>query len=394
MTTMKIFKKFTLWIILASGTLTVMAGTIIAPVLNLLRDELGVDPVSAGLIITTHAIFMALSSPLIGNLIDRVGVKKPFVFGLVLYGLAGGSGLFITSYWGLIFSRAILGIAIAAIATSIVVTILNLYKGAERNKIMGWRESAVSFGGMIWPLIGGFLGGFSWHFPFAVYFLGIPLGFFALIAMPETHREKIQSTGSVLKVFRINPVLFAIYGLLFLTMILLYTIVVFLPQLLETMGISNPFYISLFLAVGALSAGLTSLMYGKIKSRLSYKMIAFIALSLWTVGFTTISQASSSVIIAASVALFGVGQGMVIPATIVWAGERVAISFRGRIISYLIAFAFIGQFSSTIIFGPVSLSLGLNGVFLIAGGICALLLALSVAMRKLIKDGLRILQNL
>jgi len=391
---MKIFKKFTLWIILASGTLTVMAGTIIAPVLNLLRDELGVDPVSAGLIITTHAIFMALSSPLIGNLIDRVGVKKPFVFGLVLYGLAGGSGLFITSYWGLIFSRAILGIAIAAIATSIVVTILNLYKGAERNKIMGWRESAVSFGGMIWPLIGGFLGGFSWHFPFAVYFLGIPLGFFALIAMPETHREKIQSTGSVLKVFRINPVLFAIYGLLFLTMILLYTIVVFLPQLLETMGISNPFYISLFLAVGALSAGLTSLMYGKIKSRLSYKMIAFIALSLWTVGFTTISQASSSVIIAASVALFGVGQGMVIPATIVWAGERVAISFRGRIISYLIAFAFIGQFSSTIIFGPVSLSLGLNGVFLIAGGICALLLALSVAMRKLIKDGLRILQNL
>lgn len=379
---MKIFKRFTLWIILASGTLTVMAGTIIAPVLNLLRDGLGVDPVSAGLIITTHALFMALSSPLIGNLIDRVGAKKPFVFGLVLYGLAGGSGLFITSYWVLIVSRAILGIAIAAITTSIVVTILNLYKGVERNKIMGWRESAVSFGGMIWPLIGGFLGGFSWHFPFAVYFLGIPLGFFAFITMPETHREKTQDTGSVLKVFRINPVLFAIYGLLFLTMILLYTIVVFLPQLLETMGISNPFYISLFLAVGALSAGLTSLMYGKIKSRLSYKMIALIALSLWTVGFTAISQASSSVIIAASVALFGVGQGMVIPATMVWAGETVAISFRGRIISYLIAFAFIGQFSSTIIFGPVSLSLGLNGIFLMAGGICALLLAFSAAMRK------------
>lgn len=379
---MKIFKKLTLWIILASGTLTVMAGTVIAPVLNFLRDGLGVDPVSAGLIITTHSIFVALSSPLIGNLIDRVGTRKPFVFGLVLYGLAGGSGLFITSYWVLIVSRAILGIAVAAIISSIVVTILNLYKGVERNKIMGWRESAISFGGMIWPLIGGFLGGFSWHFPFAVYFLGIPLGFFAFITMPETHRRKTQDKGSVLKVFRINPVLFAIYGLLFLTMILLYTIVVFLPQLLETMDISNPFYISLFLAVGALSAGLTSLMYEKIKSRLSYKLIAFIALSLWTVGFITISQASSSVIIAASVALFGVGQGMVIPATMVWAGETVAISFRGRIISYLLAFAFIGQFSSTILFGPVSLSIGLNGVFLIAGGICALLLAISVVMRK------------
>jgi len=379
---MKIFKKFTLWVLLASATLTVMTGSIIAPVLNLLRDGLGVDPASVGLIITTHALFMALFSPLIGNLIDRVGARKLFVSGLVLYGLAGGSGLFITSYWVLIVSRAILGIAVAAIATTIVVTILNLYKGVERNKVMGWRGSANSFGGIIWPLIGGFLGGFSWHLPFAVYFLGIPLGFFALITMPETRKEKNQNTGSVLKVFRIKPVLFVIYGLLFLTMTLLYTIVVFLPQLLETMGISSPFYISLFLAVAALSAGLTSLMYGKIKSRLSYKMIVLIALSLWAVGFTAISQASSSVIIAASVALFGVGQGMVIPAIIVWAGETVATSFRGRIISYLIAFGFIGQFSSTIIFGPVSLSFGLNGVFLMAGVICALLLVISVAMRK------------
>ncbi len=382
MAIMKIFKRFTLWVLLASATLTVMTGSIIAPVLNLLRDGLGVDPASVGLIITTHALFMALFSPLIGNLIDRVGARKLFVSGLVLYGLAGGSGLFITSYWVLIVSRAILGIAVAAIAITIAVTILNLYKGVERNKIMGWRGSANSFGGIIWPLIGGFLGGFSWHLPFAVYFLGIPLGFFALITMPETRKEKNQNTGSVLKVFRIKPVLFVIYGLLFLTMTLLYTIVVFLPQLLETMGISSPFYISLFLAVTALSAGLTSLMYGKIKSRLSYKMIVLIALSLWTVGFTAISQASSSVIIAASVALFGVGQGMVIPATMVWAGETVATSFRGRIISYLIAFGFIGQFSSTIIFGPVSLSFGLNGVFLMAGVICALLLVISVAMRK------------
>jgi len=85
---MKIFKRFTLWVILASATLTVMAGSIIAPVLNLLKEELGVDPTSAGLIITTHALFMALSSPFTGNLIDRVGTRKLFVSGLILYGLA------------------------------------------------------------------------------------------------------------------------------------------------------------------------------------------------------------------------------------------------------------------------------------------------------------------
>ena len=76
--------KYALWIILASSTLTVMAGAIIAPVLNLMEEELHVAPELARLIITTHGIFIALCSPLIGVIIDRIGAKKPFVFGLAL----------------------------------------------------------------------------------------------------------------------------------------------------------------------------------------------------------------------------------------------------------------------------------------------------------------------
>lgn len=166
-------------------------------------------------------------------------------------------------------------------------------------------------------------------------------------------------------------------------MILLYTIVVFLPQLLEKIGISNPFYISLFIMAMALSAALTSLMYRSIRSRLSYKMIVLITLALWTVGFTTISQALSGLIIASSVTLLGIGQGMVLPTVVVWTGKTASISFRGRIISYLATFGFLGQFLSPLIFGRVSLLSGLNGVFLVAGGICALLFLFFLAgMRK------------
>jgi hypothetical protein len=51
---MAVSKKFSLGVIFASATLTIMAGSIIAPVLNLMRDGLGVAPSSVGLIITTH----------------------------------------------------------------------------------------------------------------------------------------------------------------------------------------------------------------------------------------------------------------------------------------------------------------------------------------------------
>lgn len=383
---MKVSKKVTLSVILTSATLTVMAGSTLSPVIALIREGLGVGPASVGLIITTHSLFVALFSPLMGILIDRIGTKKLFILGLILYGLAGGSGLIITSYWLLIASRAILGIGVAAIFNSVTVTILNAYTGGERNKIMGWRGSANQFGGILFPLLGGALGTFSWHLPFAVYLVGLPLGFLVLAVAPETRREKSQSPGeegSAWQIFRDNHILFGIYGLMFLAMVLLYVHAVFLPQLLVTIGISNPFYISLFVITGGISAALTSLVYGRIKSRLSYKTIVLTALGLWAVGLTAISQTYSGLIMAISMVLIGIGRGILDPALPVWVGEIVPVSFRGRITSYLTTLGYVGQFSSPLLFGLVFSPLGFSGVFLVAGVICVpVFLLFLVLMRK------------
>ena len=73
-------KRLSLAVILTSATLTIMAGSIIAPVLNLMRDGLGVAPSSVGLIITTHGLFMAFFSPLMGSVIDRKGAPGGRIF--------------------------------------------------------------------------------------------------------------------------------------------------------------------------------------------------------------------------------------------------------------------------------------------------------------------------
>ena len=373
---MAVSKKFSLGVIFASATLTIMAGSIIAPVLNLMRNGLGVAPSSVGLIITTHGLFMALFSPLMGSIIDRKGARRPYIAALLCYGLAGGSGLLINSFWVLLVSRACLGIALAGIFAGINVLILNMYDGIERDRVMGWRGSAQSFGGVIWPLTGGALGAISWRFPFAVYMRAIPIGLFAIAAVPEPeiqHRAGSQSPGgtSVLAVFRGNPVLFIIYGLIFFGNLLLYSIVIFLPQLLESFGISSTFRIGLFITAMTASAGVTAFIYGKIRSRFSYRVIVTIAVALWAVAFTTISQAPGSRIIAIAVALFGVSQGLIMPTVMVWVGAVVPPSFRGRFSSYLGTFGFIGQFLSPILFAPIFMLSGLKGVFLAGAGIGA-----------------------
>jgi MFS family permease len=311
-----------------------------------------------------------------GSVIDRKGARRPYIVALICYGLAGGSGLLINSFWVLLISRACLGIALAGIFTGINVLILNRYDGIERDRVMGWRGSAQSFGGVIWPLIGGTLGGFSWRFPFAVYMLAIPIGLLAIAAVAEPDiqqpaRSESKGSPSVFRVFRESPVLLIIYGLMFFGNILLYAIVIFLPQLLESFGISSTFRIGLFITVMTGSGGVTAFIYGKIRSRFTYRIIVTIGVALWTVAFTTISQASGSGMIAIAVALFGVSQGLNLPTVMVWIGDAVPPSFRGRFSSYLGTFGFIGQFLSPIVFAPVFMLVGLKGVFLAGAGVGA-----------------------
>jgi MFS transporter, ACDE family, multidrug resistance protein len=377
-------RKLSLSVILVSATLTIMAGSIIAPVLNLMRDGLGVAPSYVGLIITTHGLFMALFSPLMGSIIDRKGVRKTYIAALFLYGVAGGSGLLIDSFWLFLVSRACLGIGLAGVFAGINVLILNMYTGIERDRVMGWRGSAQSFGGVIWPLIGGALGSLSWRFPFAVYMVAIPIGLLALAAVPEAsipHQgaADAQASQSVGKIFRESPVLFIIYGLIFCANLLLYSIVVFLPQLLEGYGIDSTFRIGLFITAMTAAAGVTALIYGKIRSRFSYPAIVTLAVALWMSAFATISWAPETWMMAMAVALFGVSQGLIMPTVMVWVGAVVPPSFRGRFSSYLGTFGFVGQFLSPILLAPVFISFGFKGVFLTGAGIGAVWFVLLLA---------------
>jgi MFS family permease len=318
---------------------------------------------------------MALFSPLLGSIIDRKGVRGPFIFSLIGYGLAGGSGLLINSYWMLLVSRACLGIALAGVFAAINVLILNNYEGGDRDKVMGWRGSAQSFGGVLWPLIGGALGGFSWHFPFAVYMLAIPIGLLTMrvVPGPVTNHQTGPSSDNgttVFKLFKQNPILLmVIYGLMFFANVLLYAIVIFLPQLLETFGVSSTFRIGMFLTAMTGSAGVTAFIYGKIRSRFSYPTIVLTAVAIWSMAFAIISQASDSRFIVVSIALFGISQGLIMPTVMVWIGDVVPPSFRGRFASYLGTFGFIGQFLSPILFAPILIMIGLKGVFIIGAGI-------------------------
>ena len=363
--------KAALWVVLASATTTVMAGSIISPVLNVMGEGLNVDPSAARLIITTHGMLIAVCSPFIGALVDRFGVRKLFIFGLVLYGLAGGSGLLINTYWLIIASRVLLGIGVATVFTCNTVLVLNLFEGERRNKVMGWRSTGNAIGGVSWPLLGGALGTLSWHFPFGVYLIGIPLALLALAVIPEVHQhaERPAEAGgereSVFRLIGTVPIVLMIYALVFVANVFLYSQILFLPKLLETFNVTSPFLIGLFVALLSLSGGAVSLQYARIKRHISYRAVVLVVMALWACAFFLLAHAFAVWVIILTVALFGVGMGLVLPTVPLWIGELVPLNFRGRMSSYIATFSFVGQFLSSIMLSPVAAAWGTEAVYLV-----------------------------
>ena len=362
----------TLWVILAAATLTVMAGAILGPIVPAIQSNLGVSESNAGLIITTHGALIVLVSPLAGMLIDRWGPRRPLIFGLVLYGLGGGAGLFIDSFGPLLASRGVLGVGVAFVYSSISVLIYNLYSGQQMNRVLGLRSSANSLGAVVWPLVGGGLGTLSWQAPFGVYLIAIPLGLLAVVTVPNVavggDGDNVETTAldSLWAVLRARPALLGVYLLYFVANALLYSIVVFYPPLLSTLGVESSATISLYLAANGLAGGLSAALSDRLLARSSRHALVVVALVLWVVSLATAAVADSLLAAIPGVVGFGLGLGLVFPMAFGWIEALAPADRQGQLSSYLASAGYTGQFLSPIIFGPVVGVFGVRGVFGVA----------------------------
>jgi MFS family permease len=390
--------RLTLAVILASATLTVMAGAIIGPVVRQIGIGVGVSGSLAGLIITTHGVVIVVASPLAGALIDRVGPRRPYLLGLGLYGVGGGAGLVVDSFGALLASRVVLGVGVALVYTGVTVLIYTLYRGRRMDRALGLRSSANSLGAAVWPLVGGALGTVSWHAPFGVYLAALPLGLVALVAIPATgHGEtsgRSEATDTrpglgrqvreLLAVFRRLPAIPAVYLLYFGANLFLYVVVVYYPQLLAELGVTSTLSVGLYLAANGAASAVTAAAYDRLVGRFGRHRLVLAAFGLWVAGFGVAAAVGGPLAAGGPVLALGVGTGLVFPSAFAWIEALAPRDRQGSLASYIASAGYLGQFLSPLAFGLVVPVAGVRGVFgaaALAAGLGGVALGVGLAAR-------------
>ena len=375
-------RRVALAALLVASTLTVMAGAILSPVLELIRRDLALSDTGAGLVLTVHGFSLAIVAPLVGRAIDRWSVRPTLVWGLLLYGLSGGAGLVTDSYAMLVASRLVFGIGAAAVFTATTVALFELYRGPGRDRVMGWRSSAISLGGLGWPLVGGTLGVLSWHAPFAVYLLGVPLAVACVVALPAKPAETAgaeQPDGGLRAHARRRPDLLGFYAVQLISAVLLYAVLVLLPLRLAELGVTDPQYVALCAA--SLSAAMTAVGFGyaRLRARLGDRALLTLSFTVWLAAFTALSLVQHAALLGAAAALFGIGMGVAVPALTVLVAEAAPAPLRGRATSLSASATFLGQGASPLLLGPVVSATSIATGFAVAAALAGTTLLTTLA---------------
>ncbi|MGV9752103.1 MFS transporter [Nocardia farcinica] len=349
--------------VLAAATLTIMAAAIIAPSLPAMADAYADTPGAETLVqlaLTVTSLAIAVGAPAAGMAADRLGRRPVLLTGLVLYAAAGTASLYVTDLSLLLATRALLGIAVAAIMTVITTLIADWFTGPRRARMLGLQQAFASIGGVVFLPLAGVLAGLDYRAPAWIHALSLAVVPFALSAVPEPIRRDTDPARRA--GFRVPGRVLVVYALALTLTLVFFLAPTQLPFLLPDFG-AGPAVTGAVIAVSTLTGAVGAFAYAAVRRRVGSTTITCASVALLATGWLVIGTAGTLWAVVAGLLIGGTGVGLAVPNLNLILTEVTPPDARARALSGLVTAIFLGQFASPLIAAPLIEVSGIAGTF-------------------------------
>jgi ACDE family multidrug resistance protein len=356
----------------------IMGNSLIAPVIPDLLAEFRVSDAAAGLVISAVALPGIVMAPLIGLFADRWGRRAVLVPCLALFGLAGLAVALAPNFEVLLSGRLVQGIGAAGLINLSVVLIGDHWEGADRTRLIGRNAAMLTVGLALFPLVSGALAEVtSWRVAL------LPQGLALVVALlvwrlldgsgstaTGTVRQQLDGLGTVIK----RPSILAILVSGLIVFVLIFGVFLStLPLHLEReFGLGSGGR-GLYLSIPAITASLVAFNLQRITARVGQRATLISAGLIFAVAFSLMSVAPVLGMMAAACALYGLGDGALIPILQNLAVNEAPPEHRGAVVAVWVGAARLGQTIGPLIAAVIFTTWSTQAALLAGAGLAGIL---------------------
>jgi MFS family permease len=329
-------RRVPLAITFGTSAASVSGANLLYPVLPVLAADLQVDAARIGLAMVAFTAPAIVLAPLFGILADLHGRRWMLVFGLALFGLAGGAAALAPTYDWLLVCRVVQGIGMSAITPLTIVLLSDLLPDELEIHGQGYKVAIDRVAMIVLPLLGGVLAALSWRYAFLPYLLIVPLALAAFFWMPETLSPGADTLREYLaRTFRAvrEPRLTLAFAAGFLRFFLDYGLFTYLPLLVVLHYGASAATSGWLIAISAVGSILTAMNVRRVYLHQPAERLLAIAFFASAVGLAIIASKQPLWMLAIAAFLFGLGNGLISPLQKSLLTRRTPPSLRGGVVS-------------------------------------------------------------
>lgn len=328
------------------SSLTVLGATLVAPSLPSIQEYFSSVPHIAflsRLVLTLPALFIMISSPIAGSMIERFGRLKVLFPAMFLWSVFGISGYFLNQIEWILFFRALFGVATGFVMTCISVLISDYYtQEVPRQKALAKQSFFSAFGGAIFLILGGMLSEISWQTPFLVYALGWVVYLIAKIKLFEpSHLSKDHSQNQKFSFLKF----WGVYSIAFVSMSLFYFVPTQLPYYLYTHFDVGGSMVGASMASVSIFSALFSFVYPRFRVRMPIYKIYAVSFFVLACGFFLLYLENYYLLFFVFLSV-GFCWGLSLVNHYSWLFSIANEGEKAKAVGYLSSFLFLGQFLS------------------------------------------------
>lgn len=360
----------------------ITTNTLIGPAIPELLDEFGAPDSAAGYLIAAGSAPGVIIAPLIGFLADRFGRREVIVPCLVLFATAGGLGGLAPTLPLLVLARVFQGMGSAGLINLAVTVIGDQWSGQRRGVIIGRNSALLTVSIALLPFVGGVLTAIGgWRLVFAVY----PVGFVTAVAvwrwLPAGVRRDVDIATQLREV---RPLLLsrdyratALATVLTFALIFAFLLTI-VPVYVGRVFDFSPVVRGLILGVPAIGSTTGALLTGRLTGRWGRRRVFLVAATLFAVSLVVLAGFGSFAGLLVGILIFGLAEGLTIPALQDAAASAGDESQRGTLVATQVGMARLGQTTGPVLIAPVVAAAGYATSFLVGAVVAAVPLVATV----------------